>query len=484
MTIVETVCPERKNLFSDISLSARTVTRRIEDMSQNLDNQLSKISQTFTAYSLALDESLDCTDISQLSVFIRGTNETFEIYEELLKVVSIHNTTKGIDIFNELIDLLTINKIDLTKLVSITTDGAPSMVGKYNGLVAHMSNKLKEVCDQKLINYHCIIHQEALCSKSAELSNVMRIVIETVNKIRANPLSHRQFRELLEEIDAEYGDLIFYSHVRWLSRGKVLMRFFKLREEIDLFLITKDKQVKELSDPKFNFDLAFMVDLTAYLNELNLKLQGESQLVVEMFNQIKTFEIKLDLWKRQLLENNLYHFNTCQEIKQIYENEIFEVDTYVGILESLKQQFQERFNDFRSHKFEFDLFNKPFDIEVYDSPEDIQMELIELQANDELKSKFKSLKLIEFYEFLSKSHSNAFSKIKTNALRIASMFGSTYLCEQLFSILKHVKSNTRNRMNDEHLNACLKIQSSKQLKPNIDLIISNKQLRVSNNANK
>jgi hypothetical protein len=180
MTIVETVCPERKNLFSDISLSARTVTRRTEDMSQNLDNQLSKISQTFTAYSLALDKSLDCTDISQLSVFIRGINETFEIYEELLKVVSLHNTTKGIDIFNELIDLLTVNEIDLTKLVSITTDGAPSMVGKYNGLVAHMSNILKEVCDQKLINYHCIIHQEALCSKSAELSNVMRIVIERV----------------------------------------------------------------------------------------------------------------------------------------------------------------------------------------------------------------------------------------------------------------------------------------------------------------
>jgi hypothetical protein len=91
------------------------------------------------------------------------------------------------------------------------------MIGKYNRLVAHMSDKLMEVCDQKLINYHCIIHEEALCSKSAELSNVMRIVIQTVNKIRANPLSHRQFRVLLEEIVAEYEDLIFYSHVQWLS---------------------------------------------------------------------------------------------------------------------------------------------------------------------------------------------------------------------------------------------------------------------------
>jgi hypothetical protein len=99
ITIVETVCPQRKNLFSDTSLSARTVTRRIEDMSQNLYNELNQISQTFTAYSLALDESLDCTLISQLSVFIRGTNEIFEIHEKLLKVVLIHNTTKGIDIF-------------------------------------------------------------------------------------------------------------------------------------------------------------------------------------------------------------------------------------------------------------------------------------------------------------------------------------------------------------------------------------------------
>jgi hypothetical protein len=51
----------------------------------------------------------------------------------------------------------------------------------------------------------------------------MRIFIETVNKIRADPLSHRQFRELFKrsmqkmKID---GDLIFYSHVRWLSCGK------------------------------------------------------------------------------------------------------------------------------------------------------------------------------------------------------------------------------------------------------------------------
>jgi hypothetical protein len=58
-----------------------------------------------------------------------------------------------------------------------------------------MSYKLKEVCNQKLISYHCIIHEEELFSKSAQLLNVMRIFVEIVNKIRANPLTHRQLRE-------------------------------------------------------------------------------------------------------------------------------------------------------------------------------------------------------------------------------------------------------------------------------------------------
>jgi len=37
--------------------------------------------------------------------------------------------------------------------------------------------------------------------------------------------NHKQFHLLLEGLETEYGNLILYSDVRWLSIGKVLDRF-------------------------------------------------------------------------------------------------------------------------------------------------------------------------------------------------------------------------------------------------------------------
>ena len=67
----------------------------------------------------------------------------------------------------------------------------------------------------------------------------------------------------------------------------------------------------------------------------------------------------------------------------------------------------------------------------------MQMELIELQCNGVLKEKFNNVDLLEFYsKYVEK---NKFPAIRSHALSIASLFGSTYICEQLFSRLKIVK---------------------------------------------
>lgn len=51
-------------------------------------------------FSLALDESTDVMDVSQPLIFTRTIDSTFEVHEELLKLVALHDTTKGTDIFN------------------------------------------------------------------------------------------------------------------------------------------------------------------------------------------------------------------------------------------------------------------------------------------------------------------------------------------------------------------------------------------------
>ena len=83
---VEEICPEKIDTFKNISLSANTVTRRIDDISNNLNSQVSNKTQEFISFSIALDESTDVSDTSQLLLFIRGVNKDLEISNELLSV--------------------------------------------------------------------------------------------------------------------------------------------------------------------------------------------------------------------------------------------------------------------------------------------------------------------------------------------------------------------------------------------------------------
>ncbi|GFW76673.1 uncharacterized protein TNCV_4943901 [Trichonephila clavipes] len=52
------------------------------------------------------------------------------IKEELIGITSLLTTTKGTDICTAVRDSLAEKEIDLKKIVSVTTDGAPNMVGK------------------------------------------------------------------------------------------------------------------------------------------------------------------------------------------------------------------------------------------------------------------------------------------------------------------------------------------------------------------
>lgn len=98
-------------------------------------------------------------------------------------------------------------------------------------------------------------------------------------------------------MESEFGELLYYTEVRWLSRGNMLKRFFGLQEEIPLFMAKKDNDEPELGDPKFIPDLAFLTDLTDKMNMLNLSLQGNKQVIAVMYECVKSFKCKLSFFK-------------------------------------------------------------------------------------------------------------------------------------------------------------------------------------------
>lgn len=139
--------------FDVVSLSRRTVTRRISDIHDHVEGKLKHVMQDCKYFSLALDESTDVTDVGQLLIFARNVNSSFEVDEELLKMVSLHDTTKGMDIFNGVHSVVD-DYGGLCKLSSVVTDGAPAMQGRHTGFAG--------LLQQSGVNcriLHCIIHQ-------------------------------------------------------------------------------------------------------------------------------------------------------------------------------------------------------------------------------------------------------------------------------------------------------------------------------------
>ncbi|KAG7176726.1 General transcription factor II-I repeat domain-containing protein 2-like 2, partial [Homarus americanus] len=178
-----------------------------------------------------LDESIDICDVAQLSIFIRGIDDPFSVFEEFVSLESLHGKTRGSDIFDKVKSCLENLQLDSSKLITVCTDGAPSMIGKVAGTTTLLENFL----NRPLLKYHCIIHQESLCGKTLNLQHVMLPVVKCVNKIRARALNRREFREYCEMLDLECGDLVLHCEVRWLSRGQLenedLSQFPHLKEQ-------------------------------------------------------------------------------------------------------------------------------------------------------------------------------------------------------------------------------------------------------------
>ena len=87
-------CPDKVNLVKETCLSHQTIGRRIDDFGDNIEGTLKDKLSACVLYSLALDKSTDQSDTTQLVIFIRGTDENFNIIEEMLDLCHIKDNNR------------------------------------------------------------------------------------------------------------------------------------------------------------------------------------------------------------------------------------------------------------------------------------------------------------------------------------------------------------------------------------------------------
>ncbi|EGV96861.1 General transcription factor II-I repeat domain-containing protein 2, partial [Cricetulus griseus] len=429
------MCPEQA--LSNASPPTNTVAQPMEDLSGNLLKTLRQKIRSFVAYSIAIDEITDINDTTQLAIFIRGVDDNFDVAEELLDTVPMTGTRSG----NEM--LLCVEKslkkfsVDWSKLVSVASTGTPAMVDTNSGLVTKLRARAASCCKgADLKSVCCIIHPEWLCAQKLRMGHVMDVVVDSVNCICSRGMNHGDFTTLLYELDSQYGSLLYHTSLKWLGRGLVLRRFFESLEEIDLFMSSRGKPMPQLSSQDQILDLAYLVDITTHLNTLDASLQGHSQMVTQMYDFIRAFLAKLCLWETHLAKNNLAHFPTLKSVSQSDSDGL----NYIPKIVELKTEFQKRLvGFFKAWENELTLFSSPFSTKIDSVPDELQMEVIDLQCNTVLRTKYDKVGIPDFYKHLWSSY----PKYRSHCAKMLSMFSSTHICEQLFSIMKLSKKEAQ-----------------------------------------
>ena len=148
---------------------------------------------------------------------------------------------------------------------------------------------------------------------------------------------------------------------------------------------------------------------------------------------------------------------------------------YESYLELLSKEFKERFLDFSSFEEHFALFSAPFTFDVAKAEEDLQMDLLEIQSDSTLRAKYLEVGIPGFFSYLSER----FTNFRRFATRIMAMFGSTYVCEQLFSFMKSTKTCQRTTLTDEHLSSLIKVRTVQAFQPDISKIVVKKRPQAS-----
>ena len=81
-----------------------------------------------------------------------------------------------------------------------------------------------------------------------------------------------------------------------------------MKNAVDNFLEEKNDLPEKrdlLCDNNWLFDMAFLVDVTSHINDLNLKLQGKSKLFPSLVNDINAFNMKLTMFVSQMENEDL-----------------------------------------------------------------------------------------------------------------------------------------------------------------------------------
>jgi hypothetical protein len=334
---------------------------------KNLQNKI----KLFKHFTLLIDESVDVCCQNQLSVYICYIDSNFVPTTSFMALLNIGlEGGTAINLKNIIYNLLDKWELDKTYLVAISTDGAASMIGKYNGLIETLRKNLPS-----LMGFYCYLHRLNLANKFPleklslkEIKQTLQICNDIANYIHSS--SSRKLR--YAAIDDSVKNTLILQPVatRWSSNWdwinsivtnfNSMHKFILMEQSIDqsdsIILIQKKIHTNEFLE---NISILYsilkiinvaIINLQKINNDICIAKQIIHKLIYSLI-QLKTSKQTMELYKRLFQQysefTRINHQKKLQVKNKNVEKEIKKkIEEYVDLfITKVNEKFEDDITD-------------------------------------------------------------------------------------------------------------------------------------------
>ncbi|KAJ8364881.1 hypothetical protein SKAU_G00137120 [Synaphobranchus kaupii] len=448
-------------------------------------------------HTLIVDESTDITVHKMLVLYIKYREENDVNYKTVFGGIIQLTACTAHDIVQAITQFYSKHGLDLQRMVMLTSDGAAVMLGKHNGVAAILKRQIPHLTEQ-----HCVAHREDLGIDDAwkdvplmrDVETLLRTVYSTFSRSTVKRSKMEDLAKVLDEDTLSFRPL---SEVRWLSRHQavnavlrnytVLEEYCK-RESSDNRDPVANYCYKKLSDSKFKVTLTALGDVLGELAQLCLSFQRRNLTVMEghCFARAKIEKLRSQYLKD---EKDVQWSERVKEVMRTSSADGRNTGEITLFIRKLCDHLDARFPEDELKEWSaFDIEALSSDISFEYGSTDIATLAKKYEAilhhphsMEAMNSEYAEFKYI-VKQKLKQGSISTFSDMVAAALRCeelkeilqlvdicATFQASSADCERGFSLMNHIKTASRNRLEVAHLDQLMRIKSKQEANGAINL---------------
>lgn len=247
-------------------------------------------------YAILVDESTDISTTKQLAIVVRVLNfKKRTVDDKFLQLLDVEDSSAE-GLFQLLNKFFETNGIPFSNMLGFAADNASVMMGEMGGLKAKLLQKVPD-----LFVIGCICHSLHLCS-SAACKKLPKAVEELCRDIHVyinhSPKRLIKFQEFQEFVDVVSHRILTASQTRWLSLESVVNRILEQWPALILFFQAEalEASVKSaaaildaLNNPIYKLYFSFLSYVLPIINKMNREFQSETVMIHLAYSNICAF---------------------------------------------------------------------------------------------------------------------------------------------------------------------------------------------------